>query len=137
MDDTAVSYVAPTNLTPEKQQALAAYVRTGMVSTAMQSVGLARQTWYDWRKADDAFDQAVAEATHHRKERLEAEAERRALSTSDTLLIFLLKAADPEKYSDRYRHELTGRDGGPVQHEDVTQARERVRHRLAHLMSAN
>lgn len=32
------------------------------------------------------------------------------------------------------RHEVTGKDGGPIQHEDVTQARERVRNRLAHLI---
>lgn len=35
------------------------------------------------------------------------------------------------------RHEVTGKDGGPIQHEDVTQARDRVRHRLSYLLSAN
>jgi len=29
------------------------------------------------------------------------------------------------------RHEVTGKDGGPIQHEDVTVARDRLRHRLA------
>ena len=38
---------------------------------------------------------------------------------SDTLLIFLLKGARPETY--RERHEHTGKHGGPIQYEDVSQ----------------
>jgi hypothetical protein len=39
---------------------------------------------------------------------------------SDTLLIFRLKALDPEKYRERTATVLTGKDGGPVQTEDKT-----------------
>jgi hypothetical protein len=45
---------------------------------------------------------------------LEAEARRRAMSTSDTLLIFLLKARRPAVYRENARVELTGIAGGPV-----------------------
>jgi hypothetical protein len=38
---------------------------------------------------------------------------------SDTLLIFLLKGAMPEKYRERYEH--TGAKGGPVQVQVVYQ----------------
>ena len=40
------------------------------------------------------------------------------LVKSDTMLIFMLKAARPEKYRDR--HELTGAGGGPIKTEDLT-----------------
>lgn len=36
------------------------------------------------------------------------------LEYSDTLLIFLLKGARPDKYADRTRTEITGRDGAPL-----------------------
>jgi len=34
---------------------------------------------------------------------------------SDTLLIFLLKAHRPDKYRDNVRHEVTGKDGSPIE----------------------
>jgi hypothetical protein len=38
---------------------------------------------------------------------------------SDTLAVTLLKAHRPEKYRDRSAVEHTGRDGGPIQHQEV------------------
>jgi hypothetical protein len=34
---------------------------------------------------------------------------------SDTLLIFLMKGVRPEKYRERFGHEITGKDGGPIE----------------------
>lgn len=47
---------------------------------------------------------------------------------SDTLLIFLLKGARPEKYKDRQSHEHTGSGGGPIAIDDP-------RERLADLIA--
>lgn len=41
---------------------------------------------------------------------------------SDTLAIFLLKGAMPEKYRENTRMELTGANGGPVQISDTERA---------------
>lgn len=88
----------------------------------------------------DAYREAFAQAQEEAADRLEAEARRRAvegvvryrftkdgdpirhpvtgepyyeLEYSDTLLIFLLKAARPEKYADRTKAEITGANGAP------------------------
>jgi hypothetical protein len=52
---------------------------------------------------------------------------------SDTLLIFLLKGAKPEKYAERHR--FAGDDGPPIQVEDVNATRQRLAGRIAGLAS--
>jgi hypothetical protein len=44
---------------------------------------------------------------------------------SDTLLIFLMKGARPEKYRDNARVEHTGKDGGPIQTMDLSRLSDR------------
>ena len=46
---------------------------------------------------------------------LEAIARRRAKLTSDTLLIFLLKAHRPAVFRDNYHVEVTGKDGAAIE----------------------
>jgi hypothetical protein len=85
---------------------------------------------YFWLEKDPEFKVEFEDCKKQYIEKLEKEADRRAVegvtSTrytksgepyeyteySDTLMIFRLKALDPNKY--RERHELTGPDGGPV-----------------------
>lgn len=91
---------------------------------------------YEQRRADELFAAAWDDALDQASDLLEKEARRRAhdgwdepvfgslgnnqgsgeIGTvrkySDTLLIFLLKGARPEKYRDR--HEVTGKDGAPL-----------------------
>jgi hypothetical protein len=84
---------------------------------------------YDWRHADGAFRERWDEAVAIAIERMEAEADRRAIEGtlepvfyqgsecghvrrySDTLLIFRLKALDPAKYRERASFEHTGAGG--------------------------
>lgn len=136
--DAALAWEPPGHIvTPEKREALRAYVTVGTVTGAMQAVGMSRQSWYRWQEEDPDFKEAVEDAQQAAADRLEAVAIDRATKAqgaSDVLLIFLLKGLRPEKYRDRHQHEVTGPNGGPIQHEDVTQARERVRNRLAHLI---
>lgn len=127
-----------TTRTPEKQIAfLAALAETGNITRSAEAIGSGRQTVYDWRERDPEFAEAWDRAVKIAGYGLEDEARRRAeegvekpvfhkgevcgtvREYSDTLLIFLLKAHNPEKYRENTRMELTGANGGPVQLADA------------------
>jgi hypothetical protein len=78
--------------------ALDAYRNSGVVLLAATAAGVHRATIYNWLKADPAFSDAWQAAGEDAVERLELEARRRAMATSDTLLTFLLKSLRPERY---------------------------------------
>ncbi len=97
-------------LTPKKQKTLPlkawrgvfleALRDSGNVRFATQKSGVSRQAAYQAKKRSsdfsEAWDLAIADAV----DLLEATAWSRGRATSDTLLIFLLKAHRPEKYRD-------------------------------------
>lgn len=118
---------------------LAAFSKLAVVSYACDAARVNKTTVYHRRNNDPAFAALWDEAREAATDKLEREAERRAAQGltrkkftskgqpvidpetgeqyaereySDTLLIFLLKAARPEKYKDRHEH--TGASGGPV-----------------------
>lgn len=115
---------------PKKRAFLAAYATCGNITTAAEAAKIDRTTYYVWTENDPDFVTAANFAREEAADRLEEEARRRAAEGfnepvfyqgeqvgavrrySDTLLIFLLKGARPEKYADR--HEVSGRNGGPV-----------------------
>lgn len=104
----------------------------GNVTISAQELNLDRRKLYRLRDEQPEFaaawDSAMAEAADH----LEAEARRRAVEGwhepvfyqgdevgyvrrfSDTLLIFLMKGANPEKYRERSSTELSGPGGTPL-----------------------
>ncbi len=104
----------------------------GNVTISAQELNLDRRKLYRLRDEQPEFaaawDSAMAEAADH----LEAEARRRAVEGwhepvfyqgdevgyvrrfSDTLLIFLMKGANPEKYRERSSTELSGPGGAPL-----------------------
>lgn len=113
-------------LDAERQQKkgafLAAYAEMGVVTYSANAAGISRQTHYTWLESDPEYAEQFAAAEQSAIDVLEAEARRRAVEGverpvgwykgkpggsvreySDTLLIFLLKGARPEKYSDRHR----------------------------------
>lgn len=110
---------------------LAALANTGNVRAACQAAKIGRTTVYKHREVSPAFDVAWQVAIDEAVEVLEAEALRRAvhgtrepvyykgkivgqvLKYSDVLLIFLMKAARPDKYRERFEH--VGRNGGPIE----------------------
>ena len=127
--------------TPEKEIAfLAALAATCSVTRACEAAGLGRRTAYEWREADPDFAARWEKAKRIGAEALEDECVRRATEGvdepvfyqgyecgtvrkySDTLAIFLLKGAMPEKYRENTRMELTGANGGPVQISDTERA---------------
>lgn len=97
---------------------------------AFKLSGLPKSTMYAERKTNADFAIAVAEALDHGADVWEAEAKRRAVDGfdrpiyqggklvgherqfSDTLLMFLLNGAKPERY--KRRNEISGANGGPV-----------------------
>lgn len=117
----------PTKLTPERKSAfLTALSETCNVTKAAEAVGLKRQTLYDWRRDDEAFAVEWAHALRIGAEALEDIAKVRAFDGidepvfhqgeqvatmkkySDTLTIFLLKGAMPEKYRERVDTRVDG-----------------------------
>ena len=102
------------------------------VSCAARAAGISRNTAYEHRKSDPAFAGAWDEAEQIAADALEAEARRRGVKGydrpvihkgkivdtykeySDRMLELLLKAHRPEKFREKVRNELTGKDGGPI-----------------------
>lgn len=96
------------------------YRGMGNISRACEAAGVDRRTVYKWQEHDGAFALEFQQAQVEAVETLEAEAYRRAVTGvetavtapgrgivgyeqkySDTLLIFLLKGAAPQKYRER------------------------------------
>jgi hypothetical protein len=63
----------------KKTAFLAAYARTGNISKAAEDAGVDRKLHYQWLKNDPAYPDAFTEAHEKSVERMEAEADRRAV----------------------------------------------------------
>ena len=88
---------------------LAALRNTGNVRASCQAASVNRAVVYRRRDDDEPFRLLWDEAIHEALELLEAEARLRAMSGSDTLLIFLLKAHDAKyRFAENSRLELPG-----------------------------
>ena len=99
----------------QKRAFLEAFARCGNVTTAARIAEVTRTNVYRWQEHDAEFLAAFHEAEAQSTEVLEEEAQRRAMESSDTLLIFLLKARAPEKYRDTVTQRHVGASGGPVE----------------------
>ena len=101
--------------TPEKAAKVLKQLSLGRsVAAACRAARISRNAYYDWRKDDPDFLARTDEAIEEGTDRLEDEANRRALRTSDTMLIFLLKSRRPEKYRETQRHEHVGDADQPL-----------------------
>lgn len=123
-----------TTRTPEKEGKFLDALRSfPNVSSACRKARIARRTVYQWREADAVFAVAWDDALAEGVDALESEALRRAQKGtlepvfyqgekvgsvrrySDTLIIFLLKAHNPSRFTEMKKTELTGADGAPLQ----------------------
>lgn len=128
-------------ITADKASFLYMYPTHGTIEATLRAIGLkSRTTFYDWLKTDVAFKASFEEIKRVYIERMEREADRRAIEGvnkpvfykgklvtdkdgnpvtikeySDTLLIFRLKALAPEKYREKSSIELTGRNENPIE----------------------
>lgn len=100
----------------QRQELLDALRSGASVTAACRVVGVPRRTAYQWREDDENFAAEWADALEEGTDALEDEARRRAMESSDTLMIFLLKGRRPEVYKDRVANEHTGKDGAPIEH---------------------
>jgi hypothetical protein len=102
----------PTKRTPKKEDWQAKFLKllsnTGNVTLSARGAGIARRSVYDYRHADAQFAAGWEAAIDEAVEMLEAEAWARARKTSDTLLIFLLKANRPGKYRENIKVDHEG-----------------------------
>jgi hypothetical protein len=131
------------NLAPKKRAFLAAYGETCNIGRAAKAAGIDRQSHYDWLAADENYRQAFKAAREQAVDALEDEAVRRAnegveravtvagereivKEYSDTVLIFLLKGARPERYRDNLWLEGAFQLNVAAITERLRQGRERV-----------
>ena len=89
-----------------KEPFLEAFRELGFIHAAADRINVTTRTIYRWRESDENFRNKFHEAQQRNVERLERIAMARAMKKSDILMIFLLKALNPEKYKERYQHEL-------------------------------
>lgn len=83
------------------------FAQMGNISKACDAAGISRRVVYSWQEKDEQFAAAFQESNIIATETLEAEAWRRAKDSSDTLLIFLLKARNPARYREKPPDELS------------------------------
>jgi L-rhamnose mutarotase len=96
-------------LTPERaEKFLKALAEMPNVARAARLTGVSRYTVYEHRKNDLVFAAQWLEAIETAVQALEEKAWKRAQLTSDTLMIFMLKAHKPEVYRETTRHEISG-----------------------------
>ena len=103
---------------------LAALSKNANVSASCVQASVKRITVYKARDVDEKFRKQWDEALDEATEILEAEARRRALAESDTMLIFLLKAHRPKVYRESYH------DGSPIEINNFFVDAEQMRQRL-------
>ena len=85
--------------TPARKKAfLDAFGRVGNVSAAARMVGMDRAEHYRWVEDDEEYQRAFAMAVGEAADELLAAARKRALATSDTLMVFLLKSLGVNEY---------------------------------------
>lgn len=118
---------------PKKRAFLSAYCTTGNISEAARLAGMNRLAHYHWLSTDERYAEVFEQAVEIAGDYLEAVARDRATKGwlepvyykgemvghirkySDTLLIFLLKGARPEKFRDNATIRHTGPGGGAIQ----------------------
>lgn len=85
---------------------LEVFAATGNVRLAASAAGVSRTAPYKRATSSARFARRWAKAREDAIDTLEAEARRRALSGSDALLMFLLRAHRPERYRETLRLDL-------------------------------
>lgn len=99
-DDSTVS--TPTRRRPDwATRFIDVFAATGNVRLAAGAAGVSRDAPYKRAQANTAFAAEWLRAREDAVDMLEAEARRRALNASDSLLMFLLKSERPERFRER------------------------------------
>lgn len=107
--------------TQAKEERQAAYLdalsKTANRTYACKVAGITPATRRQWKSREDDWAQREQEAAEQAVDVLLMAAWKRATADnrpSDTLLIFLLKSLDRERFGDRYNHDHGGKSEGPA-----------------------
>jgi len=117
----------PTKLTPELQTQIVAYITAGAyIETAAAAAGVVKNTLYDWLKRGKtgeepfaAFSDAVERAMGQADMRDLAVIDKAAQANQWQAAAWKLERKHPDKWG-RTRVEVTGADGKPIEHTNVT-----------------
>lgn len=108
---------------------ITAVAQHGNVRQGCIAAQISRSNAYHRRETDPEFAAAWDEALENFSDLLEGVYTQRAIEQSDRAIEFLLKANRPEKYGDKSKLEITGKNGGPLQM--TTPALEQAQQELA------
>jgi hypothetical protein len=98
---------------------LVEFAKSGNVTQSARLAGVTRYAVWLARQRDAEFAELYQHARQEAVDTLYHEARRRALDASDYLLWKLLVSMRPEEFSDRSKVEMTGKDGGPIEHTEL------------------
>lgn len=116
---------------------LSAYSELALISPAAKAADVSHSTVLAWEKGDPAFAAQMQVAREEAYDKLEREAMRRATQGverpvfqggqwvgseqvySDTLMTLLLKGNRPRKFRENISAELSGVNGGAIEHQQV------------------
>ena len=124
----------PTKLTPELQTQIVAYITAGSyVETAAKASGIDKTTLYDWLVRGAKHEEPFA-AFSHAVERALGQGELRDIAIIDNAAksgvwqaaAWKLERRNPKMWGRREHVELTGANGGPVAHADVSDEKRRA-----------
>jgi len=101
MTESTVSTPTRAHRPPWADRFIEVFAVTGNVRLAATAAGVSRDAPYKRAQVDASFARDWLQAREDAVDMLEAEARRRAMSSSDSLLIFLLKSLRPETFRDR------------------------------------
>lgn len=101
------------------------FCRDGYTLTAFAGeIGVARSTINEWISAHPEFSEAVSRAKALKARWWEERAREVALKGGQggqaTMIIFGLKNHAPDDFRDKTEHQLTGKDGAPIEHAMLT-----------------
>lgn len=94
-----------------KVEFLKNYAACGVLRATTTKMGLTNQTVHAWLRDDEAFNEAFQKVKEAMLGKLELEATNRALAGSDSLLMFMLKAQDPQMYNPSFAIKASAGDG--------------------------
>lgn len=125
---------------------LAALAEHGLVTYACRTANIALGSLQQWRNKWDVFAEMEKDARRHAGDRMEAAAIRRARDGvlkpvwqkgefcgyervySDSLMIEMLRANDPDRFARRNKTELSGPNGAPIEIAPIVNTlRDRIR----------
>jgi hypothetical protein len=103
----------------------------GIISTACGKNGISRQTFYTWRNADPVFAQACQEVEENAIDFVESKLLELIAEKNPAACIFFCKTKGKSRgYIER--NEFSGKDGGPIQIEQLTESETSVLARIKH-----